>query len=552
MEEEAYRVRFILLACGAVAGVYALWLLAVSPRGDFPLNDDWAYAWSVRHLLETGELRISEWASAASVVPVYWGALFSRLAGGFSFTALRISTLVFGVVSPLALCWLLRGLDIPRPAAVLAAVALLANPLFVHLSYTFMSDVFYLSLMLLSLGLYANGIERNSAASLWAGSVIAAAAYLCRQLGITLPLAAVAVLCLQHRTVPGRAILRAAFVPFVVFAIHTWWLREVHGVTWAFQLNVIDAGLATLVQWSAPAELWRRLLYAMLYLGVFALPALVAVIASGRIEAKRARELAGTYLAWVLVLGGPALFEYAANGTGMPYLHGIINRDAVGTIGLNGTKSRVTPQWIFDLVTVLAPFLGAALATLWTDVLLNPRREIKGPGAVVLLSALLMAALTAPMAELFDEYLMVFVPASLYLVLREGRLSVRGGCAGTLVCAAMLAYVLPEQADYLAWNDASWTLGRRLVDAGVPAVEIAGGFEWIGWYDFEKALPLATAAGQGDNLFGWWEAIPDRYILSFEPSQPPKHTRLVGSVPYQTHFGSQGRVYALALVSQAP
>jgi len=551
-EAAGSRVRFVFAACGAVGGVYALWFLAVSPRGDFPLNDDWAYAWSVRHLLETGELRISEWASAASVVPVYWGALFSKLAGGFSFTALRISTLVFGVVSPLALCWLLRELYIPRLAAVLAAVVLLANPLFVHLSYTFMSDIFYLSLMLLSLGLYASGIERDSAAALWAGSVVGAAAYLSRQLGITLPLAAVAVLLIRHRTFPVKAILRAALVPFAVFAIHTWWLREIHGVPWAFRLNVIHAGLATLLQSSAPAELWRRLLYAMLYLGVLTVPALVAVIASGRLEAQRARDLAWIYVGWVLMLGGPALFAYASNGIGMPYLDGIISRDGIGDIALDGTKPRVTPQWVFDLVTVVAPFLGAVLATLWTDVFLNPRREIAGPGAVVLLSGLMMAALTAPMAQLWDEYLVVFVPASLYLVLREGRVSLRGSYAGALVCAAMLAYTLPEQADYLAWNDARWTLGRRLVDAGVPATEIQGGFEWIGWYDFEKALPLAIAAGHGDDLFCWSDAIPDRYILVFEGSQRPKRTRLVGSVPYRTQFGSQGWVYALELVSQAP
>jgi len=548
----ASRARFVLATCGAVGGVYTILFLAVSPRGDFPLNDDWAYAWSVRHLLETGDLRISEWASAASVVPVYWGALFSKLAGGFSFTALRVSTLVFGAVSPLALCWMLRGLNIPRPAAVLAAVALLANPLFVHLNYTFMSDIFYLSLMLLSLGLYAHGIERDSAAALWAGSVVGAAAYLSRQLGITLPLAAVAVLVIRHRTFPVKAILRAALVPFAVFAIHTWWLREIHGVPWAFRLNVIHAGLATLLQSSAPAELWRRLLYAMLYLGVLTVPALVAVIVSGRLEAQRMRQLAWVYVAWVLILGGPALFAYTAHGAGMPYLEGIINRTGIGFLALEGDKPHVTPEWVFDLVTLVAPLLGAALATLWTDALLNPRREFAAPGAVVLLCCLLMAALTAPMAQLWDEYLIVFVPASLYLILREGRVSVWGGCAGALACAAMLAYTIPEQADYMAWNDARWTLGRRLVDGGAPPVEIKGGFEWIGWYDFEEALPLAIAAGRGGDLLAWTEAIPDRYILSFEPTQPPKRTRLVGSVPYRTQFGSQGWVYALELVSQAP
>jgi len=488
---------------------------------------------------------MSDWTSAAAVVPIYWGALFSKLAGGFSFTALRISTLVFGVASPLALCWVLRELDIPRPAAVLAAVVLAANPLFIHLSYTFMTDVFYVSLMLASLGFYAYGIQRDSAASLWVGSAFAAAAYLSRQLGITLPIAAVFALVLRHRAFPVKTILRAALLPAAVVAIHTWWLSEVHGLPWGFRLNVIHGGLETLLRSSAPAELWMRLRYAMLYLGVLTLPALVAVAVTGRLEAQRARRLAWVYVAWLLVLGGPALFAYMADGTGMPYLAGIIHREGIGEIALVGAKPLVTPQWVFGLVTLLAPFLGAASGTLWTDVLLNPRRESAGPGAVVLASGLFMAALTAATVQLWDEYLLVFVPASLYLVLREGPVSVRGWCAGALVCAAMLGYALREQADYLAWNVARWSVGRSLVDAGVPAVEIEGGFEWMGWYDFEKALPLAIAAGREDELFAWVTALPDRFFLAFDTDQPAGGVRVVGTAPYRTPWGPQGTVYAL-------
>ena len=74
--------------------VYALWFLAASPQAEFPLNDDWAYAQTVRHLLATGQLHISEWAAPPVIVQTYAGALSAWLSGGFSFTALRLSTLV--------------------------------------------------------------------------------------------------------------------------------------------------------------------------------------------------------------------------------------------------------------------------------------------------------------------------------------------------------------------------------------------------------------------------------------------------------------------------
>jgi hypothetical protein len=119
--------------------------------------------------------------------------------------------------------------------------------------------------------------------------------------------------------------------------------------------------------------------------------------------------------------------------------------------------------------------------------------------------------MTVPMVMLWDEYLLVFIPASQYRVPREASVSPRGWIAGALVCAGMLAYALAEQAEYLAWNDARWKLGRQLIDAGTTPEEIDGGFERVGWYDFEKGLPLSIAAGHGDNLFHCASVVPDRY-----------------------------------------
>jgi len=105
-----------------------------------------------------------------------------------------------------------------------------------------------------------------------------------------------------------------------------------------------------------------------------------------------------------------------------------------------------------------------------------------------------------------------------------------------------LAYTLPEQAEYLAWNDARWRVGRELVRQHVPPVRIDGGFEWVGWFDFERALPIALAAGYSDNLGAWMTIFPDRYFLSFEPVDG---ARIVASARWRTRFGSEGTVLAV-------
>src|SRR6187551_900227 len=80
-----------------------IWICMVAltnPVGNFPLNDDWAYGYSVQRLLEQGHIRFSDWTGPNLFGQVLWGLLFC-LPFGFSFTALRLSTAVLGLVGVL-------------------------------------------------------------------------------------------------------------------------------------------------------------------------------------------------------------------------------------------------------------------------------------------------------------------------------------------------------------------------------------------------------------------------------------------------------------------
>ena len=89
--------------------VWTVLAIVIDPRGDFPLNDDWAYGLPVKALMERGEFRLTDWTVASLVSQEFWGALFC-LPAGFSYTALRISTLVLGLVGLIGLYGLLRQL----------------------------------------------------------------------------------------------------------------------------------------------------------------------------------------------------------------------------------------------------------------------------------------------------------------------------------------------------------------------------------------------------------------------------------------------------------
>ena len=78
--------------------VFAVAVVLVNPVGDFPLNDDWSYGSAVKGLVEQGVYRLSDWTAMPLLTQVLWGSLFS-LPAGFSFTALRFSTLAMSLLA---------------------------------------------------------------------------------------------------------------------------------------------------------------------------------------------------------------------------------------------------------------------------------------------------------------------------------------------------------------------------------------------------------------------------------------------------------------------
>src|SRR5215212_5273570 len=121
---------FLILALAMVALV-----VLVPPGGEFPIDIDWNYARVVQTLVDQGQLEISPWTAASLVFQVYWGALFVE-AFGFSHTVLRTSTLVLGAAGVVGFYVLLRRLVDPA-LALLGALLLLFNPLFIGLAYSF-------------------------------------------------------------------------------------------------------------------------------------------------------------------------------------------------------------------------------------------------------------------------------------------------------------------------------------------------------------------------------------------------------------------------------
>lgn len=178
-----------LLAVAIVLAVNAAVVLLVGIHGNFPLSDDWAYAWPVRSLCEQGEIELLPWTGASAVAQIGYGAALCKKLG-FSFETLRASTLVLGTLADLGLLMLLRLFAVPLSVALVATLAFALTPLRVNLAFTFMTDVPFTAFAIWSAYFYARGLQSRRTLELALGATLAVAAVLVRQHGIFVAAAA--------------------------------------------------------------------------------------------------------------------------------------------------------------------------------------------------------------------------------------------------------------------------------------------------------------------------------------------------------------------------
>ena len=210
-----------LLDLALLVMIFAVSIVVVNPLGDFPLDDDWSYARAVKGLVEHGDWRPTGWTSATLITQSLWGAIFC-VASGFSFNALRFSTLTLALVGILGVYVLFITNIRNRLLAVTAALTLAFNPIYYVLSNTFMTDVPFTALAILSSIFFVRCIRRFGYLDLSIACLLAVAATLCRQLGLFLPLAFAVALSIQRGFSIGwlaRAILplMACVTALIVF-----------------------------------------------------------------------------------------------------------------------------------------------------------------------------------------------------------------------------------------------------------------------------------------------------------------------------------------------
>jgi hypothetical protein len=512
--------------------VWAAMCVLADPSGNFPLNDDWVYALAVRSILATGHFALPSPASANVILQAYWGALFC-LPSGFSFTALRLSTLLAAAAGVLALFLLLRELGAPRVTAIVGALTLAVNPIYFELSASFMTDVPFTALFTISLWLYVRGAAREHFGLIAAAILLALAATAVRQFGLILLLGFAA----AHIARNGHGIrsLASAVLPFA-FGIalqlgYDHWLIAAHVTPkipeplhqlFPFAFNVLASDLTQIIWIFMP------------YLGLFIAPFI------GTLAPRRGALLRNAPVFWMSVA---LLFLVAVErsftiGAVLPVLGNVLLISGLGPLTLRDTfllnlnqppvPVYVVWMWVLGTVPCLAAASYLVIAT-WREIRQTAGRPL--PWQFILMVAVAGAYVAAVLlishpGPFFDRYFLPLVPpliAILVLLQRNpSQLSARQLSPCLLLLCLYAAFTIPAAHDYLAWNRARWQATSRLQQAGITPRQIDGGYEFNGWY-----LHDANYRKTPDKSY-WWVA-DDTYVIA---SGPLPGYRQIGSVSF--------------------
>lgn len=493
----------VVAACGLLASLIGL-------RGDFPLNDDWSYAWATRSLCQGDGLDLLPWTGASLVFQAWYGALACRL-GGFSFEVLRATTLataLIGVVA--AYVAVLQGTR-DRRAASFAALTLALNPLYTNLSFTFMTDVPAAAFGLMAAACFCKSRQGAQIGWVTLGAVLCSAATLIRQPLLLVGLGG-AIAFVLASDLPRAQRLRAAAIAAapgaLTFVAWSVWISN-SATAPAAVANKVNEALAL-----TPLLVGSVTYKALLTTGLLLLPITLALPLDKALRRPTQLIFAG--------LSAAAFFLWVREGALMFYLPNILYDFGLGALTTRDTAflalgRPVALGNLFQVLLTIVSILGTTrlLLVCWErsrDLLLGAAAPLSWSAFLIAAAALLQSA------YFFDRYLIASLAClSCALLTSWPKPEFRGPALLSLALFGLFSITATH--DYLQWNRARFALVSELEGRGVQPEGVDAGMDVNGWKLAKQVDSWPTdedaRPGQSDSKKSWWWVVDDEWILSF-------------------------------------
>lgn len=495
----------------------------VNPIGDFPLNDDWSYGKAVYYSLKDS-YTIGGFGAMTLFTHLVWGMAFVKFFG-FSFTVLRVSTLLSVIISLFFLDRLVFRITQKKLISALACLILLFNPLYFNLANTYMTDVNFNTLLILCCYCAFVFFEKRSPVFFALFFLFSGLMVLMRQFGIIVPFC-FTMGCLILKEKKWLWVVFSVGGSFLVFLLLKSYEKYLSGIlppdaAYKFSggINFSDKIFRDLFFYSVSQRYHVVLSQILVYSAPLALIFMGFLLKQFK-----------TYISLALLALTFGFVYWLFSDTEFPFHNVFINAALGPETFYESLSSTHSHSEIFDPIAriVLLCFATITFGTFVLYVAGAIKNKLLFSGIKpfpVFLSVFLIGygSLLFVTESYFDRYHIPLITAMLVLVVHFNN-RFEGNCKPILVPAVLFFYIsVFGTKDYLTWNRLRWEAFDYLKkQEHVSAEQVNGGFEINCWNDSKN---------------NWWYNYTTLenfdYLIQFKPE---KGFRLYKSFEFQRYF----------------
>tara|TARA_B100000315_G_scaffold222369_1_gene226383 strand:- start:1616 stop:3331 length:1716 start_codon:yes stop_codon:yes gene_type:complete len=520
-----------------ILSLFAFAEIVINPIGEFPLNDDWAYSITVQNLVLNGRIESPNWEGAIFMPQLFWGALFSTIFG-FSFTVLRFSEIVLGIVGIIILYLILGRITGSKTLTSFGTLLFALNPIYFQQTNTFQPDVPYAVISLVSFYFLLSFLDNPNWVKYVLGILFALLATLQKQTGISIGLAfGFCQLIFYKRN--SRSIL-IAILPTIILAstviIYKYIRAAVGGLPGAaYDISIpmfFDSILHpdTYVMKKVAYYFFTTSLSLGLFIFPLALPAALKILRRNKCSRFHIHIFAGTLLVYIVLI----VLRIHFRGSYMPFAGNAIYDIGIGPIVMTGIDQNEIPEipkaggYFWCLLTAIgaAGFLGFIYLIYLSVKHYFSSAHNKG-NYLIIASIFSVAILTIYIIPFLfvhanTKYLTSVLPFLFISVISsveilEQKFRIRSSTRYRnllLLYAPVMFFSVCATHDYLSWNRTRWNALNYLTETGnISLDEIDGGFEFNEWHFSHIYVWQMTNDDSKKGRF--WYVGDDKYIIAF-------------------------------------
>jgi hypothetical protein len=568
------------LPLAAIACALSLPLIAliVHPNAELGLNDDWSYIRSAQVLAQTGHIVYNGWAAPMLGWQLLLGAVFIKLFG-FSFLVLRTVTVLIATLTAFLFHRILVRCGVNEYNSSIGTLTLALSPLFLPLTFSFMTDIGGLFVIILCLYACLRALAASSVRTIltwlclaWLSNIVGGTVRQIAWLGVLVMVPSTFWLLRRrhpHLVLPGVCLLFASGA--LIYMSLRWFAHQ------AF--NVQEMLVPGPISRQPIIHLTVNLFRVVLEVPFFLLPVLLLFVTALR-NTRRAMQVVSVVscsavLFYMLLqhyrpqLSKYCLFPYLGNYVTVYGLMGATPVQGVRPIVLTSevrlvlTAVSLLAALVFLIFVVSPgswrkPTAASSVALSRKELAIISWRDL---GFLLIPFTVAYVALLTPRAAfstIFDRYLLVIIAIALIPILRLyqqqvwplAHLRKRAAVLSLPVLFLFAAAGIAGTHDLFSLFRAQASAINNLLGSGVSPTLVDGGFEFNGWTQILQTgfvgdpKPLSGSVVRNpaepcEPRMGFlFPSLTPRYALSFQPALCQGSADLP-PVPYDTWLPHQ-------------